>query len=317
MPLPSPQQVHIDVPLSNLSIAIMQDEAVFGVARTVFPDVPVDKQSNKYYVWKQEDFFRTDAQKRAPGAESAGSGLNLSNSSYYCDVWASHFDIDHQTAANVDAALDLERAAVAKVTRDILIREDLDFMTSYFGTGIWQTDTTVSITWDNVNSTPIEDIRARWYVMVQNSGMIPSDLTIGPLVYKRLQDHPDILDRIKYTQTAIVTKDLIASVLDLKRVNVLFGVQNTANEGAATGTFAFNAGKHALLSYAPSAPGLMVPSAGYTFVWTTPQNNAFPIAISRFPIQFRKVERIEAETAFDNVVTAKVLGEFLPSCVAS
>src|SRR5712692_6942391 len=109
MPLPSPQQVHVDVPLSNLSIAIAQDEQVFGVARGVFPNIPVDKQSNKYYIWTQADFFRTDAQKRAPGAESAGSGLNLSTSTYYCDVWASHFDVDHQTAANVDVAMELDR----------------------------------------------------------------------------------------------------------------------------------------------------------------------------------------------------------------
>lgn len=317
MPLPQPSAVHIDVPLSNLSIAIMQDEAVFGVARTVFPDVPVDKQSNKYYVWKQEDFFRTDALKRAPGTESAGSGLNLSTSSYYCDVVASHFDIDHQTAANVDVALDLDRAAVAKVTRDILIYEDLDFMTKYFASSIWKNDTTPAITWDNVNSTPIEDIRARWYVMLSNSGMQATDLTLGPNTYKRLQDHPDILDRIKYTQTAIVTKDLIASVLDVKRVNVLFGVKNTANEGATSGTFAFNAGNHALLTYAPSSPGLMVPSAGYTFIWTTPENNAFPIAVSRFYINFRKTERIEGETAFSNAVTASVLGEMMPNAVAS
>jgi len=316
MPLPSPQQVHVDVPLSNLSIAIAQDEQVFGVARGVFPNIPVDKQSNKYYIWTQADFFRTDAQKRAPGAESAGSGLNLSTSTYYCDVWARHFDVDHQTAANVDVALDLDRAAVMKVTRDILIREDLDFMAKYFATGIWNNDTTVGVTWDNVNSTPIEDIRGRWYVVVQNTGYLPSDFTIGPNVYKRLQDHPDILDRIKYTQTAIVTKELIASVLDVARVNVLFGVANTAAEGAA-GTFSFNAGNHALLTYRPSAPGLMTASAGYTFIWTTPAGNAFPIAISRIPILFRKVERIEAETAFANAVTAKALGEFLPSAVAS
>ena len=317
MPLPSPQQVHVDVPLSNLSIAIMQDEAVFGVARNVFPDVPVDHQSNKYYIWKQEDFFRTDALKRAPGAESAGSGLNLSTTTYYCDVVGSHFDIDHQTRANVDAALDLDRAAVAKVTRDILIYEDQDFMTKYFGTGIWNHDTTPAITWDNVNSTPIEDIRAQWYVMVQATGIQPTDLTLGPMVYKRLQDHPDLLDRIKYTQRGIVTKDLIASVVDVQRCNVLFGVSNTANEGATTGTFSFNAGKNALLTYRPSGPGLMVPSAGYTFVWTGLYNAAFPIAVTRFPILKNKVERIEGETAFANAVTAKALGEFFSNAVAS
>src|SRR6266571_650121 len=138
MPLPAASQVHaIDVPLSNMSFAIIQDEAIYGIARKVFPPVPVDKQSNKYYTWTQDDFFRSDAAKRAGGAESAGSGLRLSTDSYYCDVWASHFDIDHITAANADAGIDLERGAVAKVTRDILIREDLDWAATFFVTGVW------------------------------------------------------------------------------------------------------------------------------------------------------------------------------------
>jgi hypothetical protein len=253
----------------------------------------------------------------APGTESVGSGANLSTGLYFCDVVASHFDLDDQTRANADMAVDYERAAVMKVTRDILIYEDLDFMAKYFVTGVWNASGgPVNGTWDNVNSTPIEDIRARWYTMAQNTGFTPSDLTLGPNVYKRLQDHPDLLDRIKYTQTAIMTKELIASVLDIDRCNVLFGVANTANEGATTGTFAFNAGNHALLTYKGST-GLMVVSAGKTFVWVTPTGNAFPIAITRIPIQFRKVERIEGETAFANAITAKILGELVLNAVAS
>src|SRR6185369_14533112 len=124
MPLPSPFQVHqIDVPLSNVSQAIMQSDELYGVSRRVFPQVQVPSQSNKYYVWDQKDFFRSDAAKRAGSAESAGSGLRISTDSYFCDVWASHFDIDHITAANADGGIDLERGAVAKVTRDILIKE--------------------------------------------------------------------------------------------------------------------------------------------------------------------------------------------------
>ena len=119
MPQPSVSQVHqVDVPLSNISQAIIQSEELYGVSRQVFPVVSVDKQSNKYYVWAQADFFRSDAAKRAGGTESAGSGLTLSTDSYYCDVWASHFDIDHITRANADAGIDLDRGAVAKVTRE-------------------------------------------------------------------------------------------------------------------------------------------------------------------------------------------------------
>ena len=61
MPLPSPFQVHqIDVPLSNVSQAIMQSDELYGVSRRVFPQVQVPSQSNKYYVWDQKDFFRSD-----------------------------------------------------------------------------------------------------------------------------------------------------------------------------------------------------------------------------------------------------------------
>ena len=319
MPLPGLNQVHpVDAPLSNMSAAIIQSEAMYGVSRRVFPVVNVSQQSNKYHVWDQQDFFRSDAQKRAPGAESAGSGLRLSQDTYYCDVWASHFDIDHLTRANADAGVDLEQGAVQKVTRDILIREDQDWATAFFATGIWNSSAgPVNGTWDLVNSTPIEDLRARYYTQVSGTGLPPNTGVLGANTYKRLQDHPDILDRIKYTQTAIVTPGLIGSILDIPNMYVLFGVSNSATEGAASGTYAFNAGNHALLCYAAPAPGLYVPSAGYTFHWTTPMGQGFPMAISRFLIDERKVERIEAETNFDFKVVSSKLGELVLNAVAS
>lgn len=317
MPLPTAAQVHaVDVPLSNMSAAIIQDEAIYGRSRTIFPVVNVPNQSNRYYVWTQDDFFRSDAQKRAPGAESAGSGLRLSTDTYFCDVWASHYDIDHQTRANADAGIDLDRGATTKVTRDLLIRQDQDWATEYFATGKWGTDISVSVTWDNVNSTPIEDIRGQYYVIAQNTGMLPNTLVLGPNVYKRLQDHPDILDRIKYTQTAIVTQGLIGSVLDLARVEVLFGVRNTATEGA-TASYSFNAGLHALLCYSAPSPGLYTPSAGYTFHWTGLSGNGFPISISRFMLDRNKVERIEGETNWGYKRVSTSLGKFFLTAAAS
>src|SRR5512143_1085604 len=283
MPLPSASQVHaVDVPLSNMSAAIIQDEMLYGVSRRVFPVVNVPNQSNRYYVWTQQDFFRSDAQKRAPGAESAGSGLRLSTDQYYCDVWASHFDIDHITAANADAGIDLERGAVLKVTRDILIREEQDWAAANFVTGVWNSSAgPVNGAWELVNSTPIEDLRARYYTIAQNTGQLANTLTLGANTYKRLQDHPDILDRIKYTQKAVVTPDLIGSILDVANVYVLFGVRDSAVEGSALSA-GFDAGNHALLTYSAPSAALYQASAGYTFHWTGLSGNAFPIAVSRF-----------------------------------
>jgi hypothetical protein len=76
-------------------------------------------------------------------------------------------------------------------------------------------------------------------------------------------------------------------------------------------------GKAALLAYAPPAPGLLTPSAGYTFTW----NEYLPgqglgVAIDRIPMPQIKSTRIEGEQAFDMKPVATDLGTFFASAVA-
>ena len=51
----------------------MQDSNAF-VSSRVFPTIPVQKQSDKYFEYSQADFFRDQVQPRADGTESAGTG---------------------------------------------------------------------------------------------------------------------------------------------------------------------------------------------------------------------------------------------------
>ena len=79
---PTLSAVHVNTPLTNLSVAYMQAADLF-VAHKVFPIVPVSKQSDLYYTYDKDDFRRSDAQVRAPGAESAGSGYRLDSTRNY------------------------------------------------------------------------------------------------------------------------------------------------------------------------------------------------------------------------------------------
>ena len=47
MPMLTPSAVHIDQPLTNLTIAYVQDQNAF-IADKVFPVVGVERQSDKY-----------------------------------------------------------------------------------------------------------------------------------------------------------------------------------------------------------------------------------------------------------------------------
>ena len=87
MPQPTLASVHVDRPLTNLSIAFLQQPDKF-VAQNVFPRVSVAKQSDLYFTFAREDFNRIVMQKRGLSSPSAGSGYALCTDSYFADLWS-------------------------------------------------------------------------------------------------------------------------------------------------------------------------------------------------------------------------------------
>ena len=173
---------------------------------------------------------------------------------------------------------------------------------------------------DDDKPNPIEDIRAGKLVIKQNTGYPANVLTLSEPVWAQLQDHPDIVDRVKAGQTpngpAMVTRQAVASILELDEILVMGAVENTAKEGQ-TGTFSFIGGKAALLSHRTPRPGLLVPSAGYIFAWTGLFGaGAEGNRIKRYRWEIIASDLIECEMAFDLKVTATDLGYFFASAVA-
>ena len=72
MPQPTASDVHVNMPLTIISIAWRQDQSEF-VADQVFPNVPVQKQADRYYVYDRDNWFRAQAEKRGLAQESAAA----------------------------------------------------------------------------------------------------------------------------------------------------------------------------------------------------------------------------------------------------
>jgi hypothetical protein len=98
MPQPTLQDVHVAASLTNIAVAYFQTDDAY-VADKVFPNVPVQHQTDVYFVWSKADFFRDEAQQRADATESAGTGVNLKTQTYQAKVWALHQDIGPQIRA--------------------------------------------------------------------------------------------------------------------------------------------------------------------------------------------------------------------------
>lgn len=332
MSQPTSRAVHVDQALTNISVAFLQNADNF-VAGRVFPNIPVSKKSDLYYLYDRGFFNRDEAQQRVPGTEAAIAGFSLSTASYNADVWALKGRIPDQVAANADAAVNLERANTENLTHKMLIRKEKDWASNFFTTGIWGTNyagvassptTGEVIQWsDTTSGDPIGDIRTAKTDMMESTGIMPNTMVMSQRVLDALVDHPDIVDRVKYSggignlNPARINEQTLATLFGLERIMVMRAIENTAAEGD-TNAHSFIGGKSALLCYAAPNPGLMTPSAGYTFSWSgyMGTTNAFGMVASRRYVDNIRSTEIEMEMAFDHKLVAGDLGVFFASAVA-
>lgn len=317
MPQPTSNDVHVDSVLTGISVAYMQAAENF-VASRVFPSVNVNKKSDLYYTYSQADFWRDQVQRRAEGTESAGSGYGLSTDTYNATNWALHKDVADQTRANSDNPLQPDANAAQFLAQQLILRMEKDWVDSYFTTGIWTTDVTPATLWSAAGSDPIGDVSTGIKTIRGATGYVPNTLVLAWDVHEELRNHPDIVDRFKYTSSASVTTEMMAAVLGVDRILVEGVIENTAAEGQAA-TYSQLGGKDALLCYSAPSPGLMVPSAGYNMNWTGMANVGgvgTSVATSTFRMDHLKADRIEIEAAWDFKLVSADLGYFFNNCIA-
>ena len=337
---PSPGDVHVNRPLTNISIAWQQDAMAF-VADKVFPNIPVMKQSDAYFSYDQGAWMRSSMEERAPGTETAAANFMVATDTYYARVYGLHNDIPDQVRSNMDSPLSADRDATMFLTEQSMLQREKLFASQFLKTGTWYfrakgvagsktsgntyldgaaADTARSLKhWSDDASNPIQDMKEMKRVMQGRTGKRPNILLIGRAVYDALTEHGEIIDRMNRGQTsgaAQANKSDLMRLLELDDIIVMDAIETTSVEGV-TDTFSFIGGKNGLLFYRPSSPGIMVPSAGYTFSWTGHVGaGTAGSRIKRFRMEPLASDRIEIESAYDFKQVSNYLGMYLESIVA-
>lgn len=317
MPQPYISSVHVNQPLTNFSVAVWQSQ---GYAWNSVRPVRINHQSDLYRTYDQDYWFRQgQVLDRASGTESVGSGYTVSTATVVTRRPSFHQDIADPVRRNADPSINLDREAAEFTAMQLNIELERRWQTAVFATSIWNADTTPGTLWDVATSDPIADMEARALVMQANTGRRPNTGYFGAQAYSDgLKNHPDLLDRIKYTQRGIVTPDLIAAALDLDRVVIATATRNTANEGA-TRSMDFIAGQtNALLTYNSPTVGLLTPTAWQSFVWPEAGTaNEFGVATKKYRLEEKlESDRVETEVWIQFVVTSALLGEFFSAVVS-
>lgn len=336
MPMLTPSSVHIDQPLSNLTLAYVQSQTNF-IADKVFPVVGVARQSDKYYIYDRANMNRSgDVKKLAPRTEVERIGMAISNDSYFADVYGLGMDFDEQTIANEDAALEIRSAGAETLVNRILIHREEQFASTFFSTGVWGSEVAgdasgsvgagETVYWsDYTNSTPLKDVtNARRAMQLKSGGFKPNTMVIGKEVRDMLVNHPDVLARLNggatVTNTALITDAKLAEIFEVENFYVMEAVKNGAAEGLAESN-AFIGGKHALLVHTPRTAGLMTPAAGVTFAWNNiPGVSNLGISVESYSddaLRRQQVaEHIQVKMAYDMKVVGADLGYFFKGIIA-
>ena len=318
MPQPTAGAVHTDSILTNMSVGYFQARENFVGLQAFGGPIPVAKKSDKYYKYQKDSFLRDEMKRRAPSTESAGSGYGVTSDNYSCDVFSLHKDIPDEDRENSDTPLDPDADGVEFLSQKAMLNLEIAWATAFFTTGKWATDVTPGVLWSTyATSDPIVDVRNGKKTVLASSGFEPNTLVLGFEVYNILTEHPDFIERIKYTSSEAVTASIMARLFDVERVLICKSVKATAEENAGTQTYGFVHGKHALLAYVRPQPNIRSITAGGTFMWKgISQGLGKTVAISRFRMDELKSDRLEIEVAYSHKVIASDLGYFFNGAVA-
>jgi hypothetical protein len=149
-----------------------------------------------------------------------------------------------------------------------------------------------------VNSDPVVALEQQKSTIFKNIAKVPNTLLVGYPVYLSLRSHPKILDRFKYTQTAVLQPDHLKTAFDVENFWVAGALKDTASQGQAA-ALDFIWGKNAVLAYVPPQPGRRVLSLGLSFVWMYDGGANQGFLVKRYREEKRTADIIEVQIYYD------------------
>lgn len=294
--------VHIDQVLTNISLG-WPNEGMVG--DQLMPTVTVRKQSDKYYVFGRETWLPETEDYRAPGTEANEiPGMKVSLDTYYAQEHSLQIAVTDEERENTDSPLAPDRDGTELVTSKIVLGRELAIRNMATTAANYASGNTTTLSgtaqWnDYVNSHPIANIRTGMRAVHAKIFMEPNVAVIPYLVMSTLEDHPDIIERIKYSERAILTPEIIASVFGIQKVIVPgagYGSGSVGTPGNAI-TTSYLWGKDVILAWVPPRPGLKIPAYAYEFVWG--YNGSTPQVVDRWREDKRKSDLIRCSRRYD------------------
>lgn len=259
----------VDPVLTNICIGYQQADDRF-VASKLFPYVPIEFRTGTYYLFTKKYFFTDEMKERAPGAQYAQSGYGVSTATVSTQQYGLGWKLPDEVRSNNQTPMDLEDAGVRYLAQKNLIRQEVEWASAFCVNSVWgTTDNNSTTDWNNYTSSdPVTDVLTARRTISNNTGIDGNTMALGNFVHQALMNHPDIIDRVKFTQmaTAQTMENVLAPVFGVSNYWVAKATySNTFENVAFSATNIF--GNNCLVCGINGGPGVFTANPGYSFVW--------------------------------------------------
>lgn len=301
---PTVHNVHVDQALTNLSSGY---HPTGFVAEQVLPVMPVNFESDKYYVWGRQSAFQEYETLRADGTESKVVDFDLEPQAYLAEEYALSTKVTDREVANADSVLRLRESKARRLQNLLLLDQEKRVSELLTTAGNFDGNTdTPSIKWDATSGTITieEDLDEAKEAVRQAIGAEPTDIIIPAAVAKVMKRNSSIRELIKYTQDNLLVNGDLPPTLFNMRVHIPGAISTDSAEGAASVTYNDVWGDNVVLVWNGAQGALDTPHFGKIF-------RARPWLVKSWREEKKASEFIEVSVIQDEVLTSGVSGFLL------
>lgn len=262
-------QYYLDVALTNMSQAYVNPEANY-ISTDVAPLLPVPRPTGKYAYYDKGSLKQPSSLLRTGFARTPiGNWSTVYKEFGPLQERAEKIGVTYDEMEFAMPPIDPQADAVFKALNDMAIDRERNLATAMSNTAIITQNGGVSTQWNASTGagTPFSDIETAVVQVLENGIMAPNTIWMGYQVWSQLKNHPDLLDRIKYSSLGMLTEENFVQLFSgsgITKVCIGKSIYDSSVEGG-TASNNFIWGKNLWVGYVTDTPGLKTVNGFYTF----------------------------------------------------
>lgn len=306
--------------LGTVAYEYMADAASQGfIARRVLPEFSTQNRSGQYPELEPKVFLELADLKRAPRSAYKRGDWSATWKDYDCQEYGYEEPLDDVEATMVRSYFDAEVVSVQRATLMLLRAEEKRVADLLTNTSTFSNSAATAAWTSSASADPLADVNTAKEAIKLATGIEPDTIVLTDKAYRAVCNCASVLDRVKYTNPAVVRGDLTEDIL-----KTYFGVTNIFVAGAVYNAAARNKtesisriwtdAKVFVCKLSGSGSDLKVPGLGRTFKWAPDAPDIVTVEQYREEATRSTIYRVRQHVC-EKIQLAKA-GYILTGCVA-